>query len=313
MKIFSINNIKSHTFKADTDTKDPLTGEYKDPLMHWPLRGAAFTNEVGEALRPLIGKYATLSWVPALLYIGADIYDKYKNDQTEYSPNSNRALKQAIFQGMASIFLPLVAVKAGQNIFSLFGYATKERLTINTKEQVDKLAQAFVANGNMSAYKDNELECINKFKDIVKNNIDYKKNRYTDKNSFIRLICRIESKILKKIVEGKQKNLDSYAQETIIELITKRKNLLSPSKEVLLSKEYTDYKQLLDKGQTKSVAVKSVLNKAIEKKSLNGKFIKTLGGFLALGFAIAPIDHFVEHILIGKVVNQTLENKKKTH
>ena len=41
--------------------------------------------------------------------IGADIYDKYKNDQTEYSPSSHRGLEQAIFQGMASIFLPLVA------------------------------------------------------------------------------------------------------------------------------------------------------------------------------------------------------------
>ena len=102
-------------FKADKRTINKETGEYKDPLMQWPLRGAAFTNEVGEALRPVIGGYATLSWVPALLYIGADVYDKYKNDQTEYSPDSRRCLKQAIFQGMASVFLPLIAVKAGQN------------------------------------------------------------------------------------------------------------------------------------------------------------------------------------------------------
>ena len=83
MKINSINSYKN-SFKADINSIDPVTGEYKDPLMHWPLRGAAFTNEIGEALRPLIGSYATLSWAPALLYIGADIYDKYKNDQTEY-------------------------------------------------------------------------------------------------------------------------------------------------------------------------------------------------------------------------------------
>ena len=72
-------NITSTTFSADINTRNPETGEYKDPLMRWPLRGAAFTNEVGEALRPIIGNYATLSWIPALLYIGADIYDKYKN------------------------------------------------------------------------------------------------------------------------------------------------------------------------------------------------------------------------------------------
>ena len=27
---------------------------YNDPLLKWPLRGAAFSNEVGEALRPII-------------------------------------------------------------------------------------------------------------------------------------------------------------------------------------------------------------------------------------------------------------------
>ena len=56
-------------FGADTITKDPKTGDYKDPLMKWPLRGMAFTNEVGESLRPIIGNTATLFWVPVFLYI----------------------------------------------------------------------------------------------------------------------------------------------------------------------------------------------------------------------------------------------------
>ena len=63
------NDIHYVNFKADKQSIDKKTGEYKDPLMKWPLRGAAFTNEVGEAMRPLIGNYATLSWVPALMYI----------------------------------------------------------------------------------------------------------------------------------------------------------------------------------------------------------------------------------------------------
>ena len=77
MRISPIN-INKYPFRADARI-DTETGEYKDPMMHWPLRGAAFTNEIGEALRPLIGQYATLTWIPALMYIGADIYDKYKN------------------------------------------------------------------------------------------------------------------------------------------------------------------------------------------------------------------------------------------
>lgn len=89
--------------RADNHTIDSKTGGYKDPLMNWPLRGAAFTNEVGEALRPIIGNAANMTWVPALMYIGADVYDKYKNDQTEYSPDSKRCLKQAIFLSLIHI------------------------------------------------------------------------------------------------------------------------------------------------------------------------------------------------------------------
>ena len=101
MKIKPIN-YNSVSYKADTKSINPKIGEYRDPLIKWPLRGTAFTNEIGEALRPLIGNYATLSWAPALLYFGADVYDKYKNDQTEYSPDSRRCLKQACFQFLFS-------------------------------------------------------------------------------------------------------------------------------------------------------------------------------------------------------------------
>ena len=80
---------RNTSFCADNKTING-DGEYRDPLMRWPLRGAAFTNEVGEALRPIIGEYATLSWVPALMYIGADVYDKYKNNNTEYNTESNK-------------------------------------------------------------------------------------------------------------------------------------------------------------------------------------------------------------------------------
>ena len=57
--------------------------EYKDPLMKWPLRGCAYSNEVGAAISSLAPKLGAALWVPALMYFGADIYDKYKNFETE--------------------------------------------------------------------------------------------------------------------------------------------------------------------------------------------------------------------------------------
>ena len=293
MKILPIRP-KLLTFKADNETKDPITGEYKDPLMHWPLRGCAFTNEIGEALRPLIGKYATLSWAPALLYIGADIYDKYKNEQTEYSPSSKRALKQAIFQGMASIFLPLVAVKAGQNIFSLFGYLTHEKISYNSKAKIDKLAEEFVSNGNMRAYHNKDTECIAKFKDIVINSFDYHNNRKLRFNIWGRLVSGFEKNFTKRFFNKKNNNIENYAEEVIAELIDLRKKLFNPTETFKKNKKYKDYEILLQKGQTQSVAIKSILNKHLKNNSSIGKIIKTVGGFLALGLAIKPIDKFVE-------------------
>ena len=309
MKIIT-NRVLNNSFKADSHTVDPKTGEYKDPLMHWPLRGAAFTNEVGEALRPLIGNYATLSWAPALLYIGADVYDKYKNDKTEYSPDSKRAFKQALFQGLASILLPIVAVKGGQNLFSLFGYASSEQIGLNTKDNINKIAKEFVANGNMRAYKRNDDECIAKFKDSVINRLDYRNNKNSCYNKINRIFLFLEEKLFKNHFDNKNKSTEKYAENTIKELIEMRKNLLNPSDDFKLTNHYKDYLSMMKKGQTKNVAVKSVLNKYLNKKSLTSKIIKTCGGFLALGLAIKPIDYFVEHVLLGKVLASSFDSKK---
>lgn len=286
-------------FRADKRTINKETGEYKDPLMQWPLRGAAFTNEVGEALRPVIGGYATLSWAPALLYIGADVYDKYKNDQTEYSPDSRRCLKQAIFQGMASVFLPLIAVKAGQNAFAQAGKFSEDKISINSKEHVANAAEHFIANGKMHAFDGKDEECIREFTNNVLSSMDYNNKKSSIKNLF--KVFRLDSK----------EKVEKYSEKTIKELIKLRKDLLNPADEFKSNKWYKAYEADLKKGQTSSVAVKSVLTNYQQSKMLKGKAVKTLGGFVALGMAIKPIDHFVEEVLIGKYVGPEIDRYKK--
>ena len=287
------------SFRADNRTIDKTTGEYKDPLMRWPLRGAAFTNEVGEALRPIIGNYATLSWVPALMYIGADVYDKYKNDKNEYSPDSRRCLKQAVFQGMASIFLPLIAVKLGQNIISQFGKFGQDKISLNSKEHVSKLAEQFIANGKMHAFDGRDKECTREFLNIATDSLDYKNKKKSVKK-------------LRKIFKAdKNERLSKYSETTIKDLIKLRKDILNPTTEVKSSKWYSHYIKALKNGQTENVAVKSVLSDFQKNKMLKGNFLKTLGGFIALGLAIKPIDYFVEEVLIGKYVGPGIDSIKR--
>ena len=284
-------NAGNQAFRADKSNINPATGEYNDPLMKMPLRGAAFSNEVGEGLRPLIGNYATLTWVPALLYIGADIYDKYKNDQTEYSPSSRRGLQQAVFQGLASIALPLVAVKAGQNLFSFIGLAFKDKITINMQEKISELAQSFVTNGKMHKYRHNDSECIKDFLDIVANNLEIHKDKHFELN--------------------KREDIKAYAENTIKNLMSMYKKFMHPSDEFKTTNWYANFKQLMEKGQTKNVAVKSVLTKYQEGRTIKGKVIKTIGGFAALSVAIKPIDKFVEEVLIEKIMVPQMDKKKK--
>ena len=120
-----------------------------DPLAKYPLRAFGYSNEVGAAVSamPVWGKAAeTALWVPALLYLGADIYDKYsRGKEGDYTKASSRAaVEQAIFQALASVILPTAAVKMGQKIA---GYATKfdgSGLTAGAKEEMyDRLLDEF--------------------------------------------------------------------------------------------------------------------------------------------------------------------------
>lgn len=305
-----VDNSSVSTLVFNSSAHRKHRDNYNDPLLKWPLRGAAFTNEVGEALRPLIGEYATLSWAPALLYIGADIYDKYKNNQTEYSPSSKRGLKQAVFQGLASILLPLVAVKGGQNLFSLVGIKTDRKLTINVQENIINTAKEFVANGQIRAHKYDDNQCVKDFLDIVHNKLDYTKQQKATDNNVVRVFHKFVDNFRKHKKINSTENINKFSESVITDLIQMRKDLLNPTENFMQTKHYANYNLAMGKGQSRNVAVKTVLDKYLSSMMMKGKLIKTLGGFIALGLAIKPIDYFVEHVLIGKVLGPTIDNAK---
>ena len=133
-------SLNEQTFKNE---KDEINfGKKNDPLNSYPLRICAYTNEVGAALSPIpvIGaKLFMLSWVPALLYFGADIYDKYaKGNENDYSsPSRKSAVKQATFQALASVLLPTAAVIAGQKVATkISGFISKDKMDISAKEDI---------------------------------------------------------------------------------------------------------------------------------------------------------------------------------
>ena len=139
---------KNFCHKSETHAKD-------DILINTPLRYIAYTNEVGECLRPISSGLSNASWIPALLYIGADIWDKYKRgeDDTYTEPSLKRGMKEAAFQTLASVLLPTFAVvKPAQAISEkLANKMPALKSTIKTTIQKSKIADTIISK--LGGYK----------------------------------------------------------------------------------------------------------------------------------------------------------------
>ena len=44
----------------------------------------SYSNEIGTAISEIAPRLGTALWAPTFLYLGADLYDKYKNDKDSY-------------------------------------------------------------------------------------------------------------------------------------------------------------------------------------------------------------------------------------
>lgn len=97
------------SFKANETNKKK---EDKKSIWHtYPLKICAYSNDVGEAVRPVIGAFfAKLSWLPAIFYIIGAILSKALCPN---SPDKSKEVSNEIlFQGIASLLLPVMLVKS---------------------------------------------------------------------------------------------------------------------------------------------------------------------------------------------------------
>ena len=92
---------------------------------------------------------------------------------------------------MASVFLPLIAVKAGQNTFAQAGKFSQDKISINSKEHIANAAEQFIANGKMHAFDGKDEECIKEFTNNVLSSMDYNNKKSSFKNLF--KIFRLDS------------------------------------------------------------------------------------------------------------------------
>jgi len=308
--------LSADTVELLKDKKAPE--EYNDPLLKWPWRGLAFTNDIGAAVMDIAPNLGMGLWVPALMYFGADIYDKYKTDQKEYNPDTKRALKQAVFQACASVMLPIVVVHNGQKAASMLAQNSKSGMSLQLKEEVEQFTVNHLKRRKLKDYEGDVDGFKKEFNEHLKQHLLDREKSFKTKNPF-KLLGRwiFGSKHGEKLTDKKLKSVEEYANQNIDEMFSIRNDLLQDKRPKALSdklmKLYDNTKRSFarDKNTIEGYvedSIKATLKQRQRDKLFHTKLWKTAGGFVALGASIQFIDHFVEKYVIEKVVEPGLEN-----
>lgn len=311
------NKEKNNTQKQDQKQN------YSDPLMNWPARGLAYSNELGAAISEVAPKLGTLLWFPAMLYFGADIYDKYKNEKTSYNPDRKRGTEQAIFQLLASVILPTGAVIAGQKAASGLGMFSKTGLTLQSKEEVINFLQEFTSRRHIDKYENN----IDDFKNHFKESLTTKREKLIRENKLKRPLKFLTENLFgqnhpEAIAMSQKDKVLKYADAQIDTMFKIYKDIKENKKpEEFSGKLWNKFEKLKTKyakdPDYKATylrdAAEDIIKKYQKSKIMNAKILKTIGGFVALGLAIKPIDNFVEHVVIKKVVQPAFTGKNKNN
>lgn len=146
---------KQNTLSGKAEQPKSSSNNKKDLLLEYPMRALGYTNEIGEALRPAVGHFAAnLFWVPALMYFGADIWDKYKRGEDDsYQNNDKRAaFRQAVFHSIASLAGPTIAIHAAQDRVMKWG----------GKEMINKAVNDISREGSKLASKIGSIPLVGK-------------------------------------------------------------------------------------------------------------------------------------------------------
>ena len=304
------NQINKVSFKSEQE-ETPKTRR-RDIYAEMPIRALGYTNELGEAIRPLSPMLANLSWLPAIGYIGADIADKYKQDEyANQDPSKGRASKQFVTQMLASVFLPTAAVKTGQFLVDKTATFSKSGLSLTNREKISDVVINSMKAGEHKAFLD-ESGHVNKeaYKESLHNQFDeILKHRRTHKgdSKIAKAINTVTKFFSRKPTEEKVKE---YTSAVVDRLIDDRQQLLDGVKpEHFSQKAFNKFSKAAKNVATsekQSLAFDAV--RKLEKgRMFNNRILKSIGGLLALSIMAKPIDKFVEHYVIDKYVGPAID------
>lgn len=290
----------------------PQQNKYKDPLNSNSAVLMSYSNEVGTAISEIAPKLGTALWAPTFMYLGADIYDKYKNDKDSYNPSAKRALKRAIFQGITCLAALPAVIYAGQCAVSPLGRLDKTGISGNTKDAIYKHTRDVIDQAHSSA-----LQNFEQFKEVVlktlKNKMNARENEKQTSNIFKRLY-RTYFTNRYAIIHGDTNKILAFAEQNAKQTYEIAKALKNNNISAVPKIVYKKYKHVLPQmketykeADYSFQATRTALKEYQTSRIFKNKLLKTFGGFASLLLFVKPVNDYVEKQIMDKYIDPSVD------
>lgn len=311
--VCTINQIKPQgSFPKAQPDKNHKKHKYQDPLNKKVPVLMSYSNEIGTAISEIAPRLGTALWAPTFLYLGADLYDKYKNDKDSYKPSGKRALKRAIFQGMTSLIALPAVIFAAQSAISPLAQFDKWGINGNTKDAVYKHTKSVIDQAHGTALSSYE-EFSRVIKTTLQNKIDSRQNEKKTANIFKRTWNKLFTQRYTLLSADKAKVL-AFAEENAkntFKILTALKN---DDKHNVPRRIYKKYKKILPTmkemykdGDYSYQATRNALKEYQKSLIFKNKLLKTIGGFTALLLLVNPVNTFVDKQIMRKFISPGID------
>ncbi len=290
----------------------PQQTKYKDPLNSNSAVLMSYSNEVGTALSEIAPKLGTALWIPTFMYLGADIYDKYKNDKDSYNPSAKRALKRAIFQGITCLVALPAVIFAGQCAVSPLGRLDKSGISGNVKDAIYRHTRNIVDQAHGTVLKNRE-EFKRTVLETLENKFNSRKNEKQTSNIFKRLYRKLFTHRY-DILSGDINKIKVFAEKNAERTFEIAQALKKDEKTKIPKKVYKKYKEVLPRmketykeADYSFQATRTALKEFQKTQIFKNKILKTIGGLTALVLFAKPVNDYVDKYIMNKYIDRSVD------
>lgn len=285
---------------------------YKDPLNKTGVMLMSYSNEVGTAISEIAPKLGTALWAPAFMYLGADIYDKYKNDKDNYNPSTRRAFKEAVYQGVTNILALPVVIYAGQCAVSPLGRIDKSGISGNAKNEIYKHTRDVIEqiHGDI-------LENFETFKKTIITSLENKITSRNNEKNTINIFKKLYNKIFTKrytLLHGDKDKKIIFAEENARKAYDIFVALKKQEVEKIPKNIYKKYHQVLPAmkemfkdGNFAYQASRTALKEYQTSLIFKNKLLKTISGLVTLVVLAKPVNNFVDKHIMKKYIEPGID------